>query len=939
MTAGATGADHHDSAHRAASTGHRAPRDAEEILAGALGRARELTPAWNLDDPAEPGRVLLELSSWLAEQTRARIDALPDALEDRLLDMIGVRARPATPARGPIVVRRTRQGVVCPSLAAGTCLQASPPGGPPREFSLRRELRVTGAVLDTVLLEAPDGVRDVPVEDGALLARLPLEQEDLVLVLAFERVLAGVDGERVELHLPGLARRFRRALRIECRRGEGWQDVPCEAPPDESLLVLDGASLAGLETTPVDAVGVPPGSLMLRLTIPGAAPGALDAEAISLVVGRDAGVPERLLARREGRAVDLGAALRLGETARLQPPAEPGEAVLLIALPDICRRGGRLHLDFRVAGPLSARLELIPWRLVWEVTTDDRRIALGGGRIGTRGEGADPARLFRDGTRGLSRSGTLRLDLPSPLTAFPVDGTTAVWLSLRLEPCEEHPARAELPAELRAPLDPLPALSALRLAVESAPCAPAMARRERAGRLELLAASRDDSEDDEPSLLLGLRGWLPRGPLSLWLSMDEQRPWPGGIHRWTWEARAGGDWQRLDALSDETSGGRRSGPVALSLPSLEAAELHGHECIWLRLRGPGLERLDAVLINAGEVETGRRVALTSAGEHDGLPDFELALHAGEDRDRILLGLDEIQTIEDGVALTWLTVEDFGDSTATDRHVVLDLARGLLRFGDGRHGRVPPRGTPVQILGLHSTDAALTELPAELEWQLPEDIAGLREIRNPAPLTGGRSAESVSELRRRGARLLHSGASPRSAGDWEELIGRRHPAVAAARAERDSSGSGRIILRVLQRGPRPATGRLLDELEASIADLIPLGLGIELRPARLRPVRLQVRFTPDAEPDADRLARIHDQLVRSLDPAGERARSHISAEGLRLRLEAAGLTRGLLDLWLEEPAVGARRDVIMAPAGGFLCAAPPASRSSLDNSADSDSKGD
>ena len=26
------------------------------------------------------------------------------------------------------------------------------------------------------------------------------------------------------------------------------------------------------------------------------------------------------------------------------------------------------------------------------------------------------------------------------------------------------------------------------------------------------------------------------------LSMDEQRPWPGGIHRWTWEARAGGDW-------------------------------------------------------------------------------------------------------------------------------------------------------------------------------------------------------------------------------------------------------------------------------------------------------------------------------------------------------------------------------------------------------------
>jgi hypothetical protein len=60
------------------------------------------------------------------------------------------------------------------------------------------------------------------------------------------------------------------------------------------------------------------------------------------------------------------------------------------------------------------------------------------------------------------------------------------------------------------------------------------------------------------------------------------------------------------------------------------------------------------------------------------------------------GLDVIKARRGKAWVRWHQVNNFSDSNETSRHYVLDKSSGLIRFGDGVHGRIPPKGGTIKV---------------------------------------------------------------------------------------------------------------------------------------------------------------------------------------------------------------------------------------------------
>jgi len=57
--------------------------------------------------------------------------------------------------------------------------------------------------------------------------------------------------------------------------------------------------------------------------------------------------------------------------------------------------------------------------------------------------------------------------------------------------------------------------------------------------------------------------------------------------------------------------------------------------------------------------------------------------------------DVTKAVRGKVWVRWNQVSNFSESDEKSRHHVLDTASGLVRFGDGTHGRIPPRGATIK----------------------------------------------------------------------------------------------------------------------------------------------------------------------------------------------------------------------------------------------------
>jgi len=370
--------------------------------------------------------------------------------------------------------------------------------------------------------------------------------------------------------------------------------------------------------------------------------------------------------------------------------------------------------------------------------------------------------------------------------------------------------------------------------------------------------------DVNPALYLGFDKPLPDDSLGLYFDMDDNvaaEPGPPLI----WEAWDGVEWRPLPA-EDETL--RLRLPGIVSVVSRETVELarFGAALHWLRARlkedgPPGEATIRAIHPNA--VWAAQREAFVNQplGASSGLPDqvFRITqtpvlegerievrelsgpraavewrilaaeLYAG-DAERIRsvetrLGLEgpDTDVLEGDLRLRrdrnkrvvevwvrWTYQRRLFLSGSEDRHYTLDRALGLVVFGDGRNGRIPPPGAAIAAAEFRSGGGTAGNVETGAASQMLSELPGLQAVFNPRPGEGGADGEMLDSLAARGGATIRHRGRAVTAPDFETLAREISPAVGFARAlparrpslRGDIAGAVTLVIIPDSKNPRP-----------------------------------------------------------------------------------------------------------------------------------------
>ena len=189
--------------------------------------------------------------------------------------------------------------------------------------------------------------------------------------------------------------------------------------------------------------------------------------------------------------------------------------------------------------------------------------------------------------------------------------------------------------------------------------------------------------------------------------------------------------------------------------------------------------------------------------------------------------------EMGFWVPWKRVDSFYESGPNDRHYCFDGITGILRFGTGVHGKIPPQSDREVIqVSFCSSHGREGNLEKEAIYRLESGIRGLRRVYNPVATHGGCNTESIEDVARRViARFDHFDCAV-SEKDFEKIICNHFRDVARVRCVEgiDLFGQkedGVISIAVLMEDYREGShvfssryGEILDEIVKRIPMTVP-----------------------------------------------------------------------------------------------------------------------
>ncbi|HWS90128.1 MAG TPA: putative baseplate assembly protein [Pyrinomonadaceae bacterium] len=277
----------------------------------------------------------------------------------------------------------------------------------------------------------------------------------------------------------------------------------------------------------------------------------------------------------------------------------------------------------------------------------------------------------------------------------------------------------------------------------------------------------------------------------------------------SWEYWDGGGWSSLVA-HDDTRNLTLPGLVEFIAPGDFAAhDEFGLRRFWLRVRWksggyefpPHLRRLLLNTMTAEQAVTVRDELLGSSdasadqvfrttrspvlpGEQLEVREPEMPSHAEAASIRREEGDDAVRVVENGAGMVrevwvrWHATSDFYSSGPRDRHYVLDRLTGEVRFGDGRHGMIPPALAGNLRLRRYRTGGGTAgNRPAGVVTQLRTTVPYIDKVTNIAPAAGGAAAEDFASLIERAPRTLRHGGRAVTIEDYEDLGREATPEVA------------------------------------------------------------------------------------------------------------------------------------------------------------------
>jgi hypothetical protein len=516
-----------------------------------------------------------------------------------------------------------------------------------------------------------------------------------------------------------------------------------------------------------------------------------------------------------------------------------------------------LWTDHNVHDPGIMLLELLAWVADQEIyalgrmRTDER---LGyAALLGLRPRGPEPA-------RGLIWPNPVAPSSPpSPTSGFYLDEKAAVTAKRDDAPpfMLDHGLYVT-PARVSAIETASPEGGRVQWPIEAiargAPLLPFGTRPRRGAALELTV---------EGTLLTAPPGPSQRPLLSIGFRAEDSAPGnagtpdtpPGHIRsRLQAELEWSGQWFQLPVADDRTSGFTRSGVLLLDLSAVPAGPVAGSK-LHLTLRSRSLPvppRIIAVALNVLPVR--QEDAEPVRGTGTGQPNQELQLDPVQVRfGNGVAPLTVTVTVHTPAEeQKWQRRDDLLLAGPDDRLFTFDAASGVIGFGNGLNGAMPPFAADLGVPCI-LCQGKTGNLPAGLSWS----VAGRSGFGNPDPISGGTDRLDLVELRRE-ARQSAENDRPLVTNLDLEAAAKGCTDLRVARAHvlpgfdpdcpRGQAGSSRTLV-VLSSDPSrgdtdsgPETASWLRALRRRLTPRLPLGDRVRIVGPRYVALRVRVILT-------------------------------------------------------------------------------------------------
>lgn len=196
-------------------------------------------------------------------------------------------------------------------------------------------------------------------------------------------------------------------------------------------------------------------------------------------------------------------------------------------------------------------------------------------------------------------------------------------------------------------------------------------------------------------------------------------------------------------------------------------------------RPPRFDSISTNVVVARHRETDAGVSLVRNGSTPGYGESETT---GEPNQQFSFPDAPVERAEIEVGgVGWERVDDFDSSGPNDTHFVLDRQAGIVRFGDGRRGAIPPVGRTVVAEAVVYGGGPAGNVGSSAEWAFVEPAARGLGVEPRSSPVGGRNAESVADALGRARAQRHVPHRAVTAADYRELA-KRTPTVQVERAE-------------------------------------------------------------------------------------------------------------------------------------------------------------
>jgi predicted phage baseplate assembly protein len=322
----------------------------------------------------------------------------------------------------------------------------------------------------------------------------------------------------------------------------------------------------------------------------------------------------------------------------------------------------------------------------------------------------------------------------------------------------------------------------------------------------------------------------------------------------------------LDVVEDTSLGLTRRGVIRLALPAgefmqapkndvrldftagvgdkpprLDDPEKAARLVTWLRLRPlPTVQRLPLAWAGVNAVEIDQRQTLTGriVGQSDGSGGQQFQLPGGSVDAATL----QLQVEEPGLGYRlWQRIDDLALAGRDDAVYSIDAEAGIVRFGDGVRGRVPPAESRVRVAVMRSGGGAAGNLPpgaltAISAVDLSNKPVARLKVQQPLAADGGEDRETLAEAEQRVPALFRHRDRCVTGDDYKRLAADT-PGVRVGRVDllprfrpqqRQAGVAGVVSVMVLPfqpavRPPNPRPDRpFLETVHAWLDERRPLG---------------------------------------------------------------------------------------------------------------------